>query len=541
MNRGRRLRAPRRDGEVLIDPPFNDLPALVELNAQQRAARTCDLSGPSLAALSDEARVELLAAARNYTGSYRDVGSQTSPSRIVLAGHQPELFHPGVWAKNFVLSDLAKANGATAVNLVVDGDTLKTASIRVPGGTRDQLHFDVEPFDASGDEVPSEERRVLDVPTWQGFGARVVERLRPLGIDPLCRTLWPAVVERAKACDRIGLAFAQARHQFEGSLGLETLELPQSRMCETRSFRRFALNLLLELPRFVDVHNTALVEYRRRERIRSANHPVPELVRDDAWHEAPLWIWTADDPRRRHLFARRVGDDLELTDRARVTFRIPAPAGGKFESAVEALEAAARRGVRLRSRALLTTMYARLVLSDLFLHGIGGAKYDELTDLLIERFFGVMPPQYAVVTATKLLPLGGGEAKGPDPTALRQRLWSIAHHPERFLDREASSALEERRRAQEFVAEKRRWIAVEADLANSRRRCQAIRAINRDLQPFVEAARQSAEAELAAARDRQSIRAVRDSREYAFCLFPQQEICDFLLEIVGRQRYLEPQ
>ena len=38
------------------------------------------------------------------------------------------------------------------------------------------------------------------------------------------------------------------------------------------------------------------------------------------------------------------------------------------------------RGIRLRTRALTTTLFARYVLGDLFVHGIGGAKYDELGD-----------------------------------------------------------------------------------------------------------------------------------------------------------------
>ncbi len=50
-------------------------------------------------------------------------------------------------------------------------------------------------------------------------------------------------------------------------------------------------------------------------------------------------------------------------------------------------------------------MFARLVLSDVFIHGIGGAKYDQLTDAIVRRFFGVEPPGYLVATATLKLPL----------------------------------------------------------------------------------------------------------------------------------------
>ena len=53
-------------------------------------------------------------------------------------------------------------------------------------------------------------------------------------------------------------------------------------------------------------------------------------------------------------------------------------------------------------------MFARLFLCDLFIHGIGGAKYDQMTDAIIERFFGFAPPDYLTVTATAKLPIMEG-------------------------------------------------------------------------------------------------------------------------------------
>ncbi|MFN9917551.1 MAG: hypothetical protein ACK53L_33510, partial [Pirellulaceae bacterium] len=41
---------------------------------------------------------------------------------LILSGHQPELFHPGVWFKNFLLSSLAARHQAVALNIQVDHD-----------------------------------------------------------------------------------------------------------------------------------------------------------------------------------------------------------------------------------------------------------------------------------------------------------------------------------------------------------------------------------------------------------------------------------
>ena len=63
------------------------------------------------------------------------------------------------------------------------------------------------------------------------------------------------------------------------------------------------------------------------------------------------------------------------------------------------------QGTRVRPRALSTTIFARLLLSDAFIHGIGGAKYDEVTDQMIQNFYQVTPPAFMVVSATARLNL----------------------------------------------------------------------------------------------------------------------------------------
>ncbi len=42
-----------------------------------------------------------------------------------------------MWFKNFALSKLAKQYRATAINLLIDSDTMKEATLRVPSGSVD--------------------------------------------------------------------------------------------------------------------------------------------------------------------------------------------------------------------------------------------------------------------------------------------------------------------------------------------------------------------------------------------------------------------
>ena len=224
-----------------------------------------------------------------------------------LAGHQPQLFHPGVWFKNFAVGTLARRHGAVAVNLLIDTDTFKHNAIPVPGGSRTHPERHLIAMDLADRPIPFEERRILDRRQFAEFGRRVADRLAPLVPDPLLRDWWPMVVQRSTETDNLGACLAQARHQLEGRWGLSTLELPESAVCSSEPFAWFTAHLLAQLPRFRSAYNEAVAEYRRRSRIRSAAHPVPDLAADGPWLEAPFWIWTADNPSRRRLFARQAG------------------------------------------------------------------------------------------------------------------------------------------------------------------------------------------------------------------------------------------
>jgi hypothetical protein len=525
---GQRRRAPQEDGAVLIDPPLAAAGDLLAANQRLRAAWNCNVHGRSLGELARSAREELLTAARAYTFAYRDVPAAPA-GRIVLAGHQPQLFHPGVWLKNFVLSRLGGALSAAAVNLVIDSDTVKQAAVPLPTGTVRRPVVRAVAYDADVPEIPFEDRPIFDQDVWRTFGERATEAVGPLsGAEPLARAFWPLAIERGRVEARLGAALAQARHRQEARWGLATLELPQGRVCDLPAFRWFAVHLLAEAPRFRDAFNRAVIDYRRTHRLRSAAHPFPELAADGDWTEAPFWIWRTDDPRRQPLFVRRTPAELLLSDRGSILVRLPQEAS----CAVEALAAAAATGIRLRTRALTTTLWARLVLSDLFLHGIGGAQYDEVTDRLIRDFFGLAPPAYLVVTGTLRLPVARPAVGIEDLRRLDRLARELDFQPERHATADgaqfgAQEAIDAARVA------KRRWIGVAPTRSNARTRCHAIHGANKALQPFVAAQRQALAAQRAEVVEQLRADAVLASREHPFCCYPEKTLRDFLLEFPG--------
>ncbi|MBN2581205.1 MAG: hypothetical protein JXB10_19645 [Pirellulales bacterium] len=535
----RRLRIPEENGTMLVEPPFAQAPDLL---AEHRP--DFDIGGQSAAALRQTARAELLAAARRYTAAYRDVAFLPSGRslKILLAGHQPQMFHPGVWLKNFALGRLAERHGAVGISLIIDSDVARPTALRTPGGTAENPEAAWIPFDRPDPAISYEERRLEDADLFASFAERVRQRLEPLVAHPLLTSYWPIVQERLRATGHWGAAVAQARHRLEAAWGLHTLEIPQSVVCDLPAFHFFLAFLLAELPRFLPVYNGAVTEYRRQRRIRSKAHPVPDLAVDGGWHEAPFWIWTADDPRRRRLFARQTAGKILISDRAKFEARLP---GNNPLAAAERLAELRRRGLRIRSRALITTLWARLFLGELFLHGIGGGNYDQVTDRIIERFFHVPPPAMMILSATLHLPVPEGgrtflsgssnleetdKNVCPPGVLLRttgQQLRELTYHPERFLDAPASPEVES------LVSEKRRRLAAPPTCENARAWCHAIRGINQQLQSHLEQVRRKLLLQQTTAEARAKAEKILRFREYAFCLYPEETLRPFLARLLA--------
>ena len=94
------------------------------------------LAGRPWSELQRDARRAAVEAARDYFRPRGEPVPDFAGDRLILAGHQPELFHPGVWVKNFALNGLARRHGLTPINLVVDNDTVKSTALRLPGPRR---------------------------------------------------------------------------------------------------------------------------------------------------------------------------------------------------------------------------------------------------------------------------------------------------------------------------------------------------------------------------------------------------------------------
>lgn len=531
-----RYRAPAESGQKLVSPPWNELGDLVAANREWRARADLDIGGQSLPEFAALARREVITRAADYVASYHPASARIRVDAVVdrpliLTGHQPEMVHPGVWLKNFAAVALARSMGGVALNLVIDGDACRSTAIRIPSGTLSQPRFASVAFDRAAEKVPWEERSVVDAEVWRSFAQRVHAETTSLLTSRMLDEWWPTAIERYHATGRIGASLAQARHLAELSWGHDSLELPQSQMCQTEAFRRFVCHVFLNLPHFVDAYNSALVEYRRVHRIRNHAQPVPNLACQRPWLQAPFWIWSAADAQRRAVYVRREPTALVLSDLRSFERSLPLTKGGDPASAVAELAQWEAKGFKLRSRALVTTMFARLAVADLFIHGIGGAKYDEATDAICQRFFGTPPPPFAAISGTLRLPLAvpGGDERSV--RQLRQTLRELDFHPERYVALDGPTP--DRKLAEEFVGEKRRWVETVKTPQNAASRHAAIVASNLGLQPFIANRRTELEMQLLKMLEQSRADRILGSREYSFCLFPRNLLEQFLLDFPG--------
>jgi hypothetical protein len=538
---------PEPSGARLLDPPVvpgpgsGSIEALVDNNRLLRAALDVRIGDMRLWELVAATRREVLMVAAEYTGHYRDVTRPADVADwiarpIIVGGHQPELFHPGVWLKNAALDAYARQVGGTAINLVVDTDRCGRLTVPVPVGTPASARTEEVPFDAFSGESAWEERPVVDADCFATFGDRASDLLEPLVPRPILRRWWPLAVERARASHRLGLGLAQARHMLEERFGLETLELPVSEMVRLPTVMVFVGWLLAHARKLHEAYNDALAIYRRERRVRGRGRPMPDLlVRHDSdgeWIELPWWMWSRDDLRRRRVFANTSTPGmLVLSDMETLRVELPIAADTSPSKWIDALSRMEEHAVRLRPRAIVTTLIARLLLADVFVHGIGGAAYDGITDEIVRRLVGSDPPRHAVVSGTLRLPLEGvfPELERDDPAAglaaAQALVRDIRFHPERHLAARAAASEQVR----ELIAAKRRWIDTHPTMTLSARRCREIRSINVQLAALLDGERAATEGRSVRFAEAVKARTVLRARDHAWCLFPENVVKTFLL------------
>jgi hypothetical protein len=489
-----RYRAPAQDGGLLIEPPPDQVGEQLAANAARLNSNSVRIAGIPLPEFRQTATTEVVEVARRCIG---DAGAIIpAGTRLFVAGHQPEFFHPGVWVKNFALNAFADRHDGIPLNLIVDNDHQHPPIVRVPvlSDSPEHVHAVAVEYDRPGRELPYEEYRIADRGMFETFPERLKHKVCDWGFEPFAFAVWPKLKTELDRGATLAEAVSRVRRGIERQWGVTNLELPVSRLAETRAFAEFAKSILSELPRFVDCYNAAIRAYRAANHIRSHNHPAPELTSRGGELEAPFWAWRTESPRRDRVFVR----------------------DGAF--------AAGESGWKLRPRALTLTLFVRLCLADHFIHGIGGAKYDAVTDDIIRRFFRIDPPAYSVVSATLRLPLPRFPATESDLHTAERQLRDLEWNPQKFST--------SRERFPDLVESKSQLIADEPEETPERRRWfRNLQDVTRQMRPAVADEFEAAERSQERVRAELAANVVLGNREYAWLLFPEETLPSFFARL----------
>ncbi len=326
---------------------------------------------------------------------------------LILSGHQPVFFHPGLWTKCLAASYLAESVQGTACHKVTD--TALAA---------EYLHY-----------LPEvEENGKARMKTLRFYKNK--EFIDQEKTTPYC--LMPApdheavknIFSEAQVyCpSSVKNAMRGVESQFMGGLlknatwnefhlstlkYLDTLSQTQRiyleahRLWETDPYYEFLAHWMSHLPELTEAYNKSLDDYRTRYGIKHDLTPLPNLKFENWWFEIPFWGVTKYN-HRQSLWAKDDGKHLVLKIKG---------GEGTFQASHENLKGELMTlPIKVWPKALPQTFFCRMYLCDFFIHGIGGSAYEEVNDLFIEKVLGIKPPAFGTATATWLVEPKDSEA-----------------------------------------------------------------------------------------------------------------------------------
>lgn len=415
-------KAPKGDTDILLWPSRTSLLSQVEQNGRQLSAAGTPILGVPLN--------EVRAATRRYLG-------HDGSAPLILTGHQTELHHPGVWIKNAVIHHLAEqlnghastVSGARAMHLAVDTDQPKHLLLRYPKPT-------------GSESLPITDDEAFTSADWSGrlsapspAHATALERqfrtdAAAFGFEPALLTVLASLRRAALEENVLPPVLVGALHELDWSLGLRYDAILASPLWDSEYFLLFAAHLIAQAGRYASAYDAALAEYRKEEGIDNPGRPMPDLkvVQSGADHlgvELPLWLDDLALGTRFRPYASIRGGQAVLEVQGE---KFAVNASGGWDTARDLQRFLRRHNHRLSPRALTLTTFSRLLICDLFVHGIGGGRYDQVTDKTLRTFFGLTNiPSFAVATGTLYFPWAVGRSKTCIP-CIKQEGHHLAHN-----------------------------------------------------------------------------------------------------------------
>lgn len=405
------LTTPTGQGEPLVLPSPGHLADLPEANnklLEENEFRILDLSSLEFRTIS------------------RDLFKRGHSNQLwIVTGHQPEFIHPGVWVKHLVTQRLANHVGGVGANIIVDHDAAKDVSLTIPTERDGKLHKEHVSFAAYRAGIPWELVAPLSQEKLREFAGKVKAAYGLRYGGSLMEMFFAGAQQVKNPVDWVDQSVA-GRRAIDAMFGVNLIEKRARQVWGGA----FLAQMMIDSERFVASYNQALQEYRRMLRIKGSIHPIPDLVCENGRVELPVWAVRQGMPRQR-VFVAGQKDRIEVFAERDLIGTLAVKELQRWETAETELASGIKAGIR--PRALTLTLWARLFLSDLFVHGIGGAKYDRITDIIIKKYFGIEPSAISCVSATLRLDLPVAQVGREDLRDLDRRRRDVRYNPDRYV------------------------------------------------------------------------------------------------------------
>lgn len=358
------------------EPPYGAWREILQRNWTTRAARDEILGRERVSAIRDR----LCAIAVQHTAriieaatrcgieqpSFRSVRN-AGEDRIIMAGHQPVVYHPGLLCKVQALSKFAAEVHAIGVHVVIDTDEGDGGAMVWPRLCREGLELRRASLVSTGEAsaLYAGQRVASSAHVAQIFAEIESDLAQSCLSDAATQAQYVGSLYEQLAGEPLSVAHAVVRWALDGA---RTLEVPLSMLVQDSEMRSVLEGYADDGARLSVVYNTSLDSYRRDHRIHNPANPFPNMRSSDGATEVPLW--RIQGGARKALYVGNEGRKVSE--------------GGSF----------------LAPRGSLTTMVLRGFCSDLFIHGLGGGKYDRFVDQFARAYLNLELPLYVVASRT---------------------------------------------------------------------------------------------------------------------------------------------
>ena len=506
------LSVPDETDAVFVRPQLQRWPSMVMANRTALAQQPHHMQW----------RDELLSLAGDFTRNVlNQPGSARGPHTVIATGHQAGWHHCGIWVKDVVTAKCAAALSGTGIHLIVDHDSSDTSLYLFCRDAQERHPLGKLEIEANPETLPLELRKSPGIAHIKRF-LKTVTQTHP---GSFCGTIWSQFIEADGRCiptfDNIANLITYFTAALNTALNLEMLYLPVSLLSQSSAFVNFAAGIMAEAPRFARNYNDAIKEQIEQVGI-SPRQTLCPLMADmlTGTFDLPFWLLCPDGTRttlrlRQNDAFRLVlyNDTISIGDIDTTDVR---NAAGQLQQILSSCNC------RLRPKAVTLTLFARVFLADWFIHGVGGARYEYITDCLIRTFFGIHALAFGVATMTAALPLPNpASTELSTRSACSRQLRILRYNPETFI----SSTIRQTEPARSLIGRKIALSRLAADAAlpgHKRRKVRSL--ITRLNAKLLTIAQKNEDTTQLLNKNEKS----NNFREYFFGLFDQHKLNEIL-------------